>query len=407
MHLEVTMDFGLGQREEALRQDVRKFAEREIPDSCIVNFLDEESRDEDWTFSLSVSKKLAEMGWLVMAWPRRYGGQDASHLEQMVFAMESAYWGIPGLSMGVSGTGWVGPSLMLYGNEEQRQKYLPMIASGSPDGIWCTGYSEPNAGSDFASIRTRAVRQGNEYIVNGQKVWTSCAHRARWCWLAVKTNSNGGKPQDGISLLIVDMKSPGITVKPLLNYSGEHIFNEVFFDNVRVPAVNLVGEENRGWHQLMKSLAYERHSFGGQSYGLGKRILYNLIKYVGETKRNGKLMAKDPVIRHTLAGLAVELETLKMFVYEIAWKLGEGTVPVYEASRNKSFADHLLEQLALAGTEILGACCQAGQHSQQTRLKGLIQRQYLMSPGTAIAAGTDEIEKNIIGKFKLGLPRSY
>jgi len=401
------MDFGLGQREEALRQDVREFAGREIPDGCIVNFLDEESRDEDWAFSLSISKKLADMGWLVMAWPRRYGGQDASPLEQMVFAMESAYWGIPGLSMGVSGTGWVGPSLMLYGNEEQRQKYLPAIASGSPDGIWCTGYSEPNAGSDFASIRTRAVRQGNEYIVNGQKVWTSCAHRARWCWLAAKTNPNGGKPQDCISLLIVDMKSPGITVKPLLNYSGEHIFNEVFFDNVCVPTVNLVGEENRGWYQLMKSLAYERHSFGGQSYGLSRRILHSLIKYVGETKRNGKLMAKDPVIRHTLADLAVELETLKMFIYEIAWKLGRGTVPVYEASRNKSFADHLLEQLALAGTEIMGACCQAGQHSKQTRLKGLIQRQYLMSPGTAIAAGTDEIEKNIIGKFKLGLPRSY
>jgi alkylation response protein AidB-like acyl-CoA dehydrogenase len=401
------MDFGLGQREEALRQDVREFAVREIPDSCIVNFLDEESRDEDWTFSLSVSKKLAEKGWLVMAWPGRYGGRDASPLEQIVFAMEAAYWGIPGLSMGVSGTGWVGPSLMLYGNEEQRQKYLPMIASGSPDGVWCTGYSEPNAGSDFASIRTKAMRQGDEYIVNGQKVWTSCAHRARWCWLAAKTDSSGGRPQDGISLLIVDMKSPGITIKPLLNYSGEHIFNEVFFDNVRVPAVDLVGEENRGWYQLMKSLAYERHSFGGQSYGLGKRILDSLIKYVGETKRNGRLMANDPIIRHKLAELAVELETLKMFIYEIAWKLGEGTVPVYEASRNKSFADHLLEQLALAGTEILGSCCQAEQHSKQTRLKGLIQRQYLMSPGTAIAAGTDEIEKNIIGKFKLGLPRSY
>lgn len=401
------MDFGLGKREEALRLDVRKFAEREIPGNCIANFLDEESRDEDWTFSLSISKKLAEMGWLAMGWPKRYGGRDASHLEQMVFAMEAAYWGIPGLSMGVSGTGWVGPSLMLYGNEEQRQKYLPMIASGNPDGIWCTGYSEPNSGSDFASIRTQAVRRGDEYVVNGQKVWTSCAHRARWCWLAAKTNSNGGKPQDGISLLIVDMKSRGLTIKPLLNYSGEHIFNEVFFDNVHVPAVNLVGEENRGWYQLMKSLAYERHSFCGQSYGTARRILHGLAQYAGETRRNGKSMAKDPVIRHRLAELAVELETLKMFAYEITWKLGEGTVPVYEASRNKSFADHLLEQLALAGTEILGPCCQAEQHSKLTRLKGLIQRQYLMSPGTAIAAGTDEIEKNIIGKFKLGLPRSY
>jgi len=401
------MDFSLGPREEALRQEVREFAAREIPDGSIVNFLDEESRDDDWTFSLSISKKLAQRGWLAMDWPKRYGGHDASTLEQMIFAMEAAYWGIPGLSMGVSGTGWVGPSLMLYGNEEQRQKYLPLISSGSPDGIWCTGYSEPNSGSDFASIRTSAARQGDEYLINGQKVWTSCAHRARWCWLAVKTDLSCAKPQDGISLFIVDMKSPGITVNPLLNYSGEHIFNEVFFDNVHVPAVNLVGEENRGWYQLMKSLSYERHSFCGQSYGTGRRILYGLAQYVGGTRRNGKFMSGDPAVRHRLAELAVELETLKMFGYEIAWKLSQGAAPVYEASRNKSFADHLLEQLALVGTDILGCCSQVEQHSKLSRLKGLIQRQYLMSPGTAIAAGTDEIEKNIIGKFKLGLPRSY
>jgi 3-oxocholest-4-en-26-oyl-CoA dehydrogenase alpha subunit len=401
------MDFGLGKREEALRQEVREFAEREIPDGWIVNFLDEESRDEDWAFSLSISKKLAEKGWLVMGWPKQYGGRQASYIEQMVFAMEAAYWGIPGLSMGVSGTGWVGPSLMLYGDEEQRQKYLPMIASGSPDGIWCTGYSEPNSGSDFASIRTLAVRQGDVYIVNGQKVWTSCAHRARWCWMAAKTNSNGGKPQDGISLLIVDMKSPGITVKPLLNYSGEHIFNEVFFDNVRVPLVNLVGEENRGWYQLMRSLAFERHSFGGQSYGTGKRILRGLVKYASERQINGKPMSKDPIVRHRLAENAVELETLKMLAYEIAWKMDAEVMPLYESSRNKSAADHVLERLALTGTDILGTSCQADQHSKLAKLNGLIQRQYLMFPGSAIAAGTDEIEKNIVGKFKLGLPRSY
>lgn len=397
----------MGQREETLREEVRQFAEQEIPDGWIVNFLDEESRDEDWAFSLSISKKLAERGWLVMGWPEKYGGCDASYIEQMVFAMEAAYRGIPGLGMGVSGTGWIGPSLMLYGSEEQRLKYLPMIASGSPDGVWCTGYSEPNAGSDFANIRTRAVRQGDEYIVNGQKVWTSCAHRARWCWLAVKTDPGAARPQDGISLMIVDMKSPGITVKPLLNYTGVHIFNEVFFDNVRVPVTDLVGEENRGWYQLMKSLAYERHSFGGQSYGTGKRILHGLIGYAAKTKRNGKSMSRDPIIRHRLAESAVELETLKMFAYEIAWKLGNGMVPVYESSRNKSFADHVLEQLALLGTEILGPLVQAEQYCRLARLKGLIQRQYLMFPGTAIAAGTDEIEKNIIGKFKLGLPRSY
>jgi len=401
------MDFLLGSKEEVLRQELRQFAEKEIPGNWIVNFLDEEGRDEDWEFSLSISKKLAEKKWLVMGWPQKYGGSGASYIEQMIFAMEAAYWGIPGLAMGVSGTGWIGPSLMLYGNEEQRQKYLPLIAAGGADGVWCTGYSEPNAGSDFAAIQTRAVRQGDEYIVNGQKVWTSCAHRARWCWLAVRTDPCAQKPQHGISLMIVDMKSPGITIKPLLNYSGVHIFNEVFFDNVRVPLVNLVGEENMGWYQLMKSLAYERHSFGGQSYGTGRRILDGLVRYARETKHNGKSISKDPSIRYKLAENAVELETLKMFAYEISWKLTMGIVPTYEASRNKTYADHVLEHLTSTGLDMIGAFSQLDQYSRLSRLKGLIQRQYLMFPGISIAAGTDEIEKNIIGKFKLGLARSY
>ncbi|MGD0856136.1 MAG: acyl-CoA dehydrogenase family protein [Dehalococcoidia bacterium] len=401
------MDFELSPKELALQQEVREFAKKEIPKEWTVNFLDEESRDEDWAFSLSISKKLADKGWLVMTWPKKYGGRDVSFLEEAVFQMEASYWSIPGLTMGISGTAWVGPSLMLFGSEEQRQKYLPMIASGSPDGIWCTGYSEPNAGSDFASIQTRAVRDGDEYVINGQKVWTSCAHRARWCWLAVKTDPNLEKPQRGISLFIVDMKSPGVTVKPLLNYSGAHIFNEVFFDNVRVPAENLVGEENKGWYQLMQALAFERRMVGSENYGLGTRIFYSLKEHVSKTKRNGKPLSQDPVIRHRLAENAVELETLKMFALDLAWKMSQGIIPVYESSRNKAYADLVIENLVETGTEILGPFSQVYQHSSLARLNGIIQSEYLMFPGTASAAGTDEIEKGIIGQFKLGLPKAY
>jgi alkylation response protein AidB-like acyl-CoA dehydrogenase len=401
------MDFKLSEKENALREEVRKFARAEIPSDYISNFLDEEDRDEDWAFTMSISKKLAQKGWLVMAWPRKYGGQEASYLEQMVMAMEATYWGIPGLGMGISGTAWVGPSLMMYGSEEQRQKYLPLIASGEPDGVWCTGYSEPNAGSDFANIQTRAMREGDEYVINGQKVWTSCAHRARWCWIAVVTDPNAAKKQHGISLFIVDMKSPGVTVRPLLNYSGVHIFNEVFFDNVRVPAANLVGQENRGWYQLMQSLAYERHSVGAQIYGAGKRMLESLVEYVAEAKNDGVPLPRNPVIRHKLAERAIELETLKMLSYEIAWKMSQGVVPIYEASRNKSYGDDLQQRMANIGTEILGAYSQIEQTSKFARLKGAIQHLYLLFPGITIAAGTDEIEKNIIGQFKLGLPKSY
>jgi alkylation response protein AidB-like acyl-CoA dehydrogenase len=401
------MDFTLSEKEEALREEIREFARKEIPADFIVGGLDEESRDEDWAFSMSISRKLAQKGWLVMAWPKEYGGQGASYFEQMILTMEASYWGIPGLSMGISGTAWVGPSLMLYGNEEQRRKYMPAIASGEPDGIWCTGYSEPNAGSDFANIRTRAMREGDEYVINGQKVWTSCAHRARWCWLAVRTDPDAPKKQHGISLLIVDMKSPGVTVKPLLNYSGVHIFNEVFFDDVRVPAANLVGTENRGWYHLMQSLAFERHSTGAQIYGAGKRVFEALVDFVGETERDGRPLSQDPQTRRELAERAVDLETLKMFCYEITWKMSQGAIPVYESSRNKAYGDYVVERMAATGTRILGAYSQADQDSAYAKVRGMVQRLYLIFPGLAIAAGTDEIEKNIIGQFRLGLPKSY
>ena len=401
------MDFKLGEKEEALREEIRQFALAEIPEDFLADALDEESRDEDWAFAMSISKKLARKGWLVMAWPKKYGGQEASYFEQMVLNMEAAYWGIPGLGMGISGTAWVGPSLMLFGSEEQRQRYMPSIASGDPDGVWCTGYSEPDAGSDFANIQTRAVREGDEYVINGQKIWTSCAHRARWCWLAVRTDPNAPKKHQGISLFIVDMNSPGITVRPLLNYSGVHIFNEVFFDNVRVSANNLVGEENRGWYQLMQSLAYERHSTGAQIYGSAKMVLESLVNFVKETKYDGLLLSQNPIIRHKLAERAVELETLKMFCYEINWKVSQNVVPGYESSRNKVYSDYVAERIATTGTEILGAYSQIDQYSKFAKIRGMVQHLYLMSPGIAAAAGTAEIEKNIIGQFKLGLPKSY
>jgi alkylation response protein AidB-like acyl-CoA dehydrogenase len=401
------MDFELGEEEEALRKEIRKFAQKELPPECFSFLLEEESRDEDWKLAMSISKKLAQKGWLVMAWPKEYGGQDASYWEQLVYGEECGYWGIPGVTMGISGVAWVGPSLMEFGNEEQRKKYLPLIASGEPDGVWCTGYSEPNAGSDFANIQTRAIRGGNEYVINGQKVWTSCAHRARWCWLAVKTDPSAPKKHHGISILIVDMKSPGITVNPLLNYYGAHIFNEVFFDNVRVPASNLVGEENKGWYHLMQSLASERSSIGPSLYGNAKRLLQELVNYAKETQYDGKPLCQNPEVRHMLADVAIETEMLKLFTYQVTWELTQGLTPIYGSSRNKAFGDQLLEQLGIIGMKLMGAYSQVDPYSRWARLYGIIQRLYLLFPGISIAAGTDEIEKDIIGQFKLGLPKSY
>jgi 3-oxocholest-4-en-26-oyl-CoA dehydrogenase alpha subunit len=401
------MDFKFGEKEEKLRREIREFAISEMAGRDSISGMEEESRDEDWEFTMQMSKKLAQKGWLTMAWPREYGGREASYFEQHVYTDEASYWGIPGTTMGISGIGWVGQSLMLFGNEEQRRKYIPLIASGDADGVWCTAYSEPNAGSDFANIQTRAVKDGDNYIINGQKIWTSCAHRARWCWLAVRTDANVAKKQHGISLIILDMKSPGVTVKPIVNYAGVHIFNELFFDNVKVPVTNLVGTENRGWYHLMQSLVFERHSIGPQFYGAAKRTLEFVVQYAGSTRQNGGFLAADPVVRHKLAERAIELETLKLFGLEITWKMSKGLIPIYEAARNKAYVDLVMQNLATTGTEIIGAYSQVDMWSKWSRIMGRITRMYTMFPGISIAAGTDEIQKNIVGQFKLGLPRPY
>jgi alkylation response protein AidB-like acyl-CoA dehydrogenase len=400
------MDFRLGEKELALKEEIRKFAEAELPPDLVRNtVIDGEFRD--FEFEISMSKKLAQRGWLVMSWPEKYGGRSASLLEQTIYEMEVAYWGIPGAWMGISGTQWVGPCLMMFGTEEQKEKYLPLIASGEKDGIWCTGYSEPNAGSDFANIKTRAVRDGDDYIINGQKVWTSAAHRARWCWLATRTSLNAAKKHQGISIFIVDMKSPGVTVNPILNYYGRHHFNEMFFDNVRVPASNLVGEENKGWYYLMQSLAFERRSLAPTTYGTVKKVLEELARYAGQTEYEGQPLSQNPMIRAKLADLAIDLEVLKMFAFQLAWRISQGQIPVYESSRNKIMSDDLMRQVAITGAEILGIYSQVDPDSEWAKLNGAIQGAYLGFPGQAIAAGTAEVEKSIIAQFRLGLPKSY
>lgn len=399
------MDFKFGEKEEKLRMEIREFAKKELPPNWLSIMFEEEHHDEDWEFSMSISRKLSENGWLTMSWPEEYGGKGASLWEQLVYSEEASYWGIPGTTMGIGGVDWVGPSLMMFGSDELKKKHLPLIASGKPDGVWCTGYSEPNAGSDFASIRTRAVRDGDEYVINGQKIWTSAAHRSKWCWLAVKTDIDAPKKHKGVSVFVVDMKSKGITVRPLLNYVGIHIFNEVFFDDVRVPATNLVGEENRGWYQLMHSLSHERGSVAGRGYGYNKRILDELVAYAKENH-----LFEQPEIRHNLADLAIEIETQKMLAYETISKMSKGIVPIYEPSRDKVFNDHILEHMSNIGTKIVGAYSQLDPLNRKTRwskLKGCIEGLYWLFPGILFAAGTDEVELNIIGQYGLNLPKSY
>jgi alkylation response protein AidB-like acyl-CoA dehydrogenase len=294
---------------------------------------------------------------------------------------------------------------MLFGSEELKKKHIPLIASGEPDGVWCTGYSEPDAGSDFANLQTRAERRGERYIVNGQKVWISAGHRAGWCWMAVSTVPSGPRKHVGISILIVDMKSKGITVRPIINFYGFHLFNEIFFNDVEVPVANLVGVENHGWRQLMQSLGFERGNSALVVYGESKRLLDELVQYAKET---GAI--RRPYIRQKLADVAVEIETLKVLAYETVWKMSKGIKVIWEPSRDKAFRDMINDQLSRIGTEIVGAYAQIDPletDSKWSKLRGRGERLYYRWTGYASAAGTTDNQRNIIGQFGLQLPRAY
>jgi alkylation response protein AidB-like acyl-CoA dehydrogenase len=397
------MDFQFGEKERKLREEIRQFVRENLPLDQVPYL--EEHDDEEWALAMSTAKKLSEKRWLTINWPEEYGGMGASDWEQAVYLEEVGYWGIPGYGMGVSGIRWVGPSLMLYGSEDLKKKHLPLISSGEADGVWCTGYSEPDAGSDFANLQTRAEKKGDEYIVNGQKVWISAAHRARWCWLAVRTNPDAARKHDGISLLIVDMKSEGVTVRPIKSFFGLHLFNEVFFDNVRVPDTNLVGVENDGWRQVMLSLAFERGNQALVALGESQRLLDEMVQYAKET---GAI--KKPAIRQKLADVAMEIETLKVLAYETVWKISQGKQVRWEPPRDKAFRDMINDQLSKIGTEIIGAYAQVDPllvDSKWSKIQGRVERQYYRWTGYASAGGTTDNQRNIIGQSALQLPKAY
>jgi len=399
-----TMDLRLSEKERRFRNEIREFVRENLPPPHFDHMYSEEHDDESWAFSLSISKKLAAKRWLTLSWPRKYGGLDASPAEKLIFGEEAGYWGIPGHKMGIGGTVWVGPTLMILGTEEQKKRHLPLIASGQANGVWCTGYSEPDSGSDLASLQTRADRRGNEYIVNGQKVWTSAAHRARWLWLACRTRQDVRKKHHGLSILIVDMKSDGISVRPIKNYVGYHFFNEIFLKDVRVPAENLVGIENNGWKHLMQALNFERGSAVYDS-GLARRLGDELLCHARTTG-----LYESANIRRKIADLFMRIEAARVLAYQALWQMGKGQDVTYEASRDKANMDMLFHRLGEVGMEALGGYSMLDPLEKQTswsRLKGMVEHIYYTSPGKATAAGSTFTQRNIVGQFGLGLPRSY
>src|SRR5579884_1234437 len=271
------MNFRFTPSQEAFRQELRDFLREELP-----KVKDTPEGEMFGAFSQPFSKKLAERGWIGLAWPKEYGGQELGHIERTIFTEEMVLHEAPTAYHFIAER-QMGPSLIRHGTEEQKRFFLPRIASA--DVSYSIAMSEPGAGSDLANVQTRAVRDGDEYVVNGQKIWTSNAHLADWMWLVCRTDPNAPKHR-GISILLVDMKSPGISVRPLINMAGTHGFNEVFFDSVRVPRKNLVGEENRGWYVVAENLDYERS--GIERVAATGGLYRELVEYVRAHRgRNG------------------------------------------------------------------------------------------------------------------------
>jgi alkylation response protein AidB-like acyl-CoA dehydrogenase len=380
------MDFAFAPEDEAFRDEVRAFLREELRDRP-----SGDSR-QNWDFYTAFIKKLAAKGWLTLAWPQEWGGLGASHMQQLVYNEEVAYNDAPANYMGADR---VGPTIMIYGTDEQKQRFLPPIVRG--EASWCQGFSEPGSGSDLASLQTRAVQDGDDFVINGSKVWTSYAHYADWIILLARTDPDAPKHK-GISYFLVDMHTPGITVRPLVDMLGRHQFNEVFFDNVRVPRDALLGELNRGWYVATATLDFER---SGIQRVIGSYKTYQqLADYARETK-----VTKNPLVRAKLAELKIEFEVGRLLSYRVAWMQAQQIVPNYEASVSKMYGSELAQRLANAGMQIMGLGGQLAPDSPYAPLRGSFETLYLAAAALTVAAGTSEVQRNIIAGRGLGLPR--
>ncbi|HEX4996440.1 MAG TPA: acyl-CoA dehydrogenase family protein [Methylomirabilota bacterium] len=383
------MDFKLTPTQEAFREEIRGFLRSELVAEP------RRVREDGWVvgFSRAFSEKLGKRGWLGLTWPRQYGGQARSVLERLILTEELLRAGAP-VAAHWLGDRQVGPSILRFGTEAQRREILPRITSGAI--VFCVGLSEPDAGSDAAAVTTQAVEDGDGFVIRGQKIWTSFAHQADYCYLVARTDASGPKHK-GISEFIVPMATPGITVRPLLDMTGEHHFNEVFFEDVRVPSTALIGQKDRGWYQIAVQLDYER---GGI-----ERVLSNWpLLEDALALLQGSAVLRDPVVRDRLAGLRVDLETARLMVYRIAWLADHGRVPNVEAAVAKSFGTELEQRIAetVAGLFQMSALGLAG--TARAALGGRVARAVLYAPAYTIQGGTSNILRNIIAQRGLGLP---
>jgi alkylation response protein AidB-like acyl-CoA dehydrogenase len=396
------MDLSFTEEEERFRQRVRTFMQENLPEGWGKPGYKYPTGEASTQFQRQWTRRLHQAGFLGMAWPREYGGQGASQIELAIFNEEAARFRAPNPINGV-GLILAGPTIMAHGTEEQKKRFLPKILSGEE--LWCQGFSEPNAGSDLGSLRTRAELVGDEFIVNGQKVWTTQAQIADWCILMVRTDPSAPKHR-GISYLLVDMRSPGVTVKPLRQMTGGHEFNEMFFENVHVPRANLLGELNGGWRVGMTTLMNERGT-SAFAVWLRYRITFDeLVEMARQRLRQGRPATADPVIRQQLAQAYIDLEGLRYVSYRTFSQILKGGTPGPEGSISKVVWSELNQRMNELAMAIQGPASQLVRGSAYAIEDGRWQFTFLRSRANTIEAGTSEIQRNIIAQRVLGLPKT-
>ena len=385
------MDFGLTEEQNAFRTEVRSFLEEEIEKGYWKPACDA------WVqgFDPGFSKRVAQRGWIGLTWPKEYGGQGRSHVDRLILTEEMLRYGAPAACHWF-GDRQVGGTILSFGSEELKKEFLPRIVAG--EAYFGLGMSEPGAGSDLASMQTRAVEDGDYYVINGQKTWASCASYAHYFDVYARTDADATRHR-GISELIIDAKSPGLSRIPMIDITGTEAWNDVFFDNVRVHKKYLVGDKNRGFYQVLHQLDYER---SGMERLMGNYPLFEgTIRFAKQNK-----LSQEPVVRNKLAQLEIEFEVGRLLIYRVALVMDEGRAPNWESAMSKAYSTEFEKRLASVAMEVLGLYGQLMSDSDLVPLRGMAPHSYLGSKGYSLQAGTTEILKNILAVRGLGLPSS-
>jgi alkylation response protein AidB-like acyl-CoA dehydrogenase len=395
------MDLNLSPDELQFRDELRAWLNTNVPRDW--SEWREKPIEESFPYLRVWQRKLHEGRWAAVSWPREYGGRSATLTQQAIFWEEMARVEAPPMANSL-GLGLIGPTIISFGTEDQKKRFIPKILSAEE--IWCQGFSEPNAGSDLASLQTEARLDGDQYVVNGQKVWTSYGWVGNWCELVVRTDSNVPKHK-GLTVLLIDMKSPGVEIRPLRQMTGESEFNEMFFRDVRVPVENVLGKVNDGWNVAVSTLMHERGAYGARLQPLFKRNINRLIELSRKFQKNGQSAAQDPLTRQKLAQCYAEIEIMRMNQLRAFSRISATGAPGPEGSIQKIFWSELNQRLQQVAQEIFGPYGQLLGGDSHAVDNGIWSYGYLRTRGNTIEAGTSEVQRSIIGHFVLGLPKSY